>query len=431
VYAASGANFPETGIQLLTGNPQYYAIDNDQTLAGNPFGIYDGFTDAEKFSSVSSGLSKIQAGNPTSGNDVSHVVGSGPFNIAAGQTITVAFALHAASSHTRLINSARYADTLYNYTLKAPMPLAPSVEVCSSEPASLVATGATAYKWYRDRFGGQPVLEGATISLPSIDNDTTLYVSNAEHTYESSRTAVAVNVMPTPEIELEGPAAFCEGGSVILSSNTAGDLTWSNGAKTTFIEISEPGVYTVSARNGTVTCSSADAIMVNVFPSPSAAFIVSPEIPVAGQPANFSATSDASVSWMWDFGDGTQSSSRNAVHTYDQLGDYTVTLTVTSAHNCSDTESVSVGNVTAVEPAGRAFVVYPNPLQTEILFLDIPIPQRTVEVTLTDSHGRAVMHKIMDAGEGRLNLHSVSNGVYILHVNAGKINLQRKIIVAR
>ena len=92
VYAAQPSSLPRAGIQALTGNPTYYAIDNDNTIAGNPFGLYDGFTDAEKHTSISSGLVKITAGG-ASGNDVSHVVGSGPYTIAAGQEITIAFAL--------------------------------------------------------------------------------------------------------------------------------------------------------------------------------------------------------------------------------------------------------------------------------------------------------------------------------------------------
>ncbi len=113
VFPAQPSNLPQAGIQSLTGNAQYYAIDNDHNLAGNPFGIYDGFTDVEKFTTISSGLGKTDAGDLTAGNDVSHVVSSGPYLIEAGQEVTIAFALHAANANTELINSAKRADSLY------------------------------------------------------------------------------------------------------------------------------------------------------------------------------------------------------------------------------------------------------------------------------------------------------------------------------
>ena len=42
-------------------------------------------------------------------------------------------------------------------------------------------------------------------------------------------------------------------------------------------------------------------------------------------------------SWFWDFGDGTSSTDRNPVHTYQQDGRYTVSLIVTDALGCEDT----------------------------------------------------------------------------------------------
>ncbi len=431
VYAATTGSFPQTGIQLLTGNPQYYAIDNDHELSGNPFGIYDGFTDEEKFTAISSGETKIQAGNPTMGNDVSHVVGSGPYDIAAGQTLTVAFALHASGTRAGLINSARYADSLYNYTLKAPVPVAPSVQVCENGSSSLHATGASKFKWYRDLFGGEPVSEGASLNLPPMTMDTVLYVSNADHTYESARTPVAVDVVANPEIQASGPLTFCEGESVTLSTGDADEFAWSNGAKTASIEITSPGIYTVEVRNDTLTCRSRDEITVNVYHKPSAAFTIFPEIPVAGQPLTFSASDEAPISWQWDFGDGTSGTSRNEEHTYDDLRDYVVTLTVTSSQNCVDTRSLLLGNITAVESGPKGFATYPNPVRSGTFFIDVPEGSGTMEVNLTDIQGRNVIHKVLEHGDQELDISALGNGAYILFIKTDRDIAKRKIIVAR
>lgn len=43
------------------------------------------------------------------------------------------------------------------------------------------------------------------------------------------------------------------------------------------------------------------------------------------------------ISWIWDFGDGSTSSTRNPIHTYTQDGVYTVQLIVSDLNGCSDT----------------------------------------------------------------------------------------------
>jgi hypothetical protein len=163
VHAAQSPTKPNAGIQVLTGNANYFAIDNDPAIAGNPFGLYDGFTDAEKFTSVSDGLTKLQAGDPTTGGDVSHSVSSGPYSINAGEEITIAFALHASKTIEGLINSAKYADTLYNLTLKAPVPLVENSEICYSAEAILTATGAGKFNWYKEFTGGTPIFSGRSL----------------------------------------------------------------------------------------------------------------------------------------------------------------------------------------------------------------------------------------------------------------------------
>ena len=109
-------NNPSTyaGMSLLSAtNVSYWAIDNDNTIAGNPWGIYDGFTDQEKYQSLSSGLGRTQAGG-TSGRDVANVLGSGPYSIPANGEITIAFALIAGNNLSDLQANAVAARNKYN-----------------------------------------------------------------------------------------------------------------------------------------------------------------------------------------------------------------------------------------------------------------------------------------------------------------------------
>ena len=112
-YVRDAGNGPFAGIRALAhpGRLQYYAINNADTGAV-PFGIYDGFADAEKLRALSMGTLFSQAGGSL-GADVSHVVGNGPFALAPGQKITVPFALVAGNSLNELRQAAVAAASLY------------------------------------------------------------------------------------------------------------------------------------------------------------------------------------------------------------------------------------------------------------------------------------------------------------------------------
>lgn len=69
---------------------------------------------------------------------------------------------------------------------------------------------------------------------------------------------------------------------------------------------------------------------------------------------------DASIGdisdWYWDFGDGTSSNAQNPIHTYNEAGEYNVTLSITG-ENCESSSSmyVYVGNF---EPDCEAYFYY-------------------------------------------------------------------------
>ena len=432
VFAAQPSSLPRAGIQALTGNPAYYAIDNDNTIAGNPFGLYDGFTDAEKHTSVSSGLTKITAGG-ASGNDVSHVVGSGPYIIAAGQEITIAFALHGASTQANLINSAKYADSLYNYTFKAPKPLVNNTEFCEGTDAVLNATGATKFNWYKEFIGGTPVFSGSQFKFPGLKKDTLIYVSNADHHYESLRTPVAIGLKPIPKIIAPADLEFCEGESVALSVEQGDEYTWSSGQKTQTIDVGKTGSYTVTVRKGSLPCTSLP-VSVIVNAAPVAGFTATPEIISTEKEVIFSNQSAGAMSWEWDFGDGAESVEENPSHQYAAIGGYTVTLKATSDKGCVDTESKMIGIITGTETSlAKTTLLYPNPTYDGVLFLTRSISREPIQIDVFNIQGQLVSRKIMDADETQssLDVSALANGVYQVQIRTRDEVVTRKIVVVR
>ena len=91
---------------LSSANYGYWAIMND---GSDGWGIYDGFSNTEKWQAISSGIGKPKAGS----GDISEVTSGGPFTISAGQTLDVAFAIAAGTSLADLRTAVANARTKY------------------------------------------------------------------------------------------------------------------------------------------------------------------------------------------------------------------------------------------------------------------------------------------------------------------------------
>jgi hypothetical protein len=100
------------GIKLLTsGGFKHYAIDNI-TGGGGGVDISGGYSSTLKYQTLST--NRANAGGAGTGNDVIDVVSTGPFSIAAGDSITVAFAMIAGSELGSIQSSAIAAQNQYN-----------------------------------------------------------------------------------------------------------------------------------------------------------------------------------------------------------------------------------------------------------------------------------------------------------------------------
>ena len=102
------------GLRLLRGGaPAVYSIDGNAP-AGSPVRLADGFSAAEKFRTLSSGIARAQrtTGLPN-GTDVMQVLGTRLARLAPGDSATVAFAVLAAPTLAQLQASSDAAVQLY------------------------------------------------------------------------------------------------------------------------------------------------------------------------------------------------------------------------------------------------------------------------------------------------------------------------------
>lgn len=245
-------------------------------------------------------------------------------------------------------------------------------QVCMGDPITFfqaASGGGNNYSWNFDDGVGWLPTGGGNIT----------YVYNTPGDYEvcsavgitgssaacADTACVNITVLPGPVANigadmLEG----CDNLTVDFFDDSQDGDTWAwafevnpftfDGADPPPIDFDSPGTYvtnlTVTSVNG---CVGTDQEVINVYQSPIPEILA--DNVCEGEEGSFIDLSTADpgdpiLSWIWDFGDGSPTSSfQNPTHTYATTGDFTVTLTVNTA-NCTSTGTFLV----SVEPA-------PNP----------------------------------------------------------------------
>ncbi|WP_185153414.1 FG-GAP-like repeat-containing protein [Fulvivirga lutimaris] len=174
-----------------------------------------------------------------------------------------------------------------------------------------------------------------------------------------AETDLVISDVSSFSISAGGPTTLCSGGSVTLSTgNTAGytykwmkDGAEAGGATNTFVA-SANGVYSLEVTDDASGCAVAtNEITVNVLTAPVSSFTLTNPICV-GIDAAFTNTStvdnSATVTYNWNFGDGTSIVSQDATHTYTSGGTFDVTLTV-SYDGVAGCSTFSTQQATVVE----------------------------------------------------------------------------------
>lgn len=163
--------------------------------------------------------------------------------------------------------------------------------------------------------------------------------------------AIPVTIHPLPQVAFTA-STECHGNATQFTDQTTvggGTVaTWSwdfgdggsSSVQNPTHTYAAPGTYTVqlvaTSNNG---CVNSTTMSVTVNPNPVADFAHT--VTCLNDTTRFtdasSIISGSIVSWAWDLGDGTSSTSINPVHAYSQVGIYPVTLVVTSGLGCTGT----------------------------------------------------------------------------------------------
>jgi gliding motility-associated-like protein len=222
--------------------------------------------------------------------------------------------------------------------------------VCARQSVQFtdITIGAAMTGWSWDFGDGSPpdlVQNPTHIYLTGGNYNVTLVVSNSAGCADTIVKPIVVNTVPTP---LFSANVSCQGtvtSFTDLSSDVVPLASWfydfddgnnSLSQNPNYI-YAAPGIYNVSLTVVNVNgCDSTVVIplTVNVFPDA----IYSADTVCIGTPTSFTdASTGLPVSWTWDFGDGSGSSTGpNVIHTYNTAGSFLTSLTVSSGAGCTD-----------------------------------------------------------------------------------------------
>ena len=197
---------------LGNGEPQVFAIDAIPDTSGNNINLYDGFSKAEKWKSLSSGKARLSAGGST-GKNVVQVCGLKWRNLQAGETRKLGFAFLFADSLPEMEKKARSARSFFRHLNQSPSPSELETTFCAGDTIRTNQTGDGKVAVFADAEGMIPVFEGMGFS-PEIFSDTSWYVSGRDSLFPGPLTRIQFQQQPLPEVALN--CGNCPPGDTVL-----------------------------------------------------------------------------------------------------------------------------------------------------------------------------------------------------------------------
>ncbi|MBI5217955.1 MAG: gliding motility-associated C-terminal domain-containing protein [Bacteroidia bacterium] len=223
---------------------------------------------------------------------------------------------------------------------------------CEGATISLNTTTGSSYFWTG------PNGFASTLQNPSINNalltDSGIYsvtVTNVNGCTGTDTTYVTIVPNPVVSISPSGLIVFCNGGNITLvATSNYNNFSWSTGANTPSITVTQSGIYSVSV-TGDNNCITTVNSNVTVNPTPSPVIISSGSTTFCqGDSAMLNA--GAYASYLWSTGETTQSI------VVDASGNYIVT--VTNTFGCFASNFIQVTVKPYVNVSVNIFVYPPD-----------------------------------------------------------------------
>ncbi len=321
------------------------------------------------------------------------------------------------------------------------MDLGADIALCQGEQALLDAgSGYATYFWNN----------GQTSQQISVDQAGTYWVEVSNDFGCTARDTVEFMVNPLPVVDLGEDAAFCEGSSVMISAG-AGFSTyeWNNGATTYYINVTEPGEYSVIVTddNG---CAAQDNIFLTMDPLPLAPTVTSGPVSVDNflQPGSDFACSEGAhaTAYEWKLepsGAGILTATATSAQvTWTQGFTGTAQVSVRSTNECGESAYSPVYEIAVYSSQGiddkkaiTGIRLYPNPNDGNFTLEFNSGRDQLVRFRLTSPVGTTVMdqQETVPAGtyQKGFNLSTLPSGTYQLMISdrEGRLISRQQVVV--
>ncbi len=229
--------------------------------------------------------------------------------------------------------------------------LTDTVYMCAGDSAQLNATGGTSYVWTPTTN-----ITNNTIANPFVfpPTTTTYYVTGTDANSCSNSDSVVVSVFAIPNLT---DTVLCIGDSIQLTAYgpPGATYTWTPPTDLSDPNIANPYTSTTVTITYTVTvqdtngCIDTTQITVTAEDKPNAAFTVETIPACDGILAIFDNTSTGADSYLWLFGDGSQSNETHPTYTFTYGSSFTTILNAYSTNGCVDTAMFNISSLSFEE----------------------------------------------------------------------------------
>lgn len=275
-----------------------------------------------------------------------------------------------------------------------------SPTICVGDTVTLVANGASTYKWSTGATGGAIAVSPTETTTYSVVGKTAGYVSDTVY--------VQVTVNPLPDL-IVNTLTLCEGQTGTLTASGAEMYAWSNGSTGESIEVSPAESTTYTVTGTSLGCSSTVDVMVTVNDLP--------EVDLGSDillPIGLDTTLDATgvgLTYSWSTGATTPTVVINMAGLY--------TVTVTNEFGCAASDTIVVTLLTSVSDPDDLFTITtsPNPARDGIAIVCRGGAINTLQ--LMDVQGKVLSSEqvmIPDGVPYRMNVSRLSSGIYFIRM---------------
>ncbi len=222
----------------------------------------------------------------------------------------------------------------------------------------------------------------------------------------NSTTKTDIGVFQTPVAGLMAKKSALVGENVQFTCTSNGDITsysWDFGDGGTSTEqnpshsYNAPGDYTVSLKVSNHVSDDTKKTQVKILQPVKADFSVSTTTAQTGSIIQFTDRSSGDIaSYSWDFGDGETSTEQNPSHSYNDMGNYTVSLKVTN-HLSDDTKTMQL--------------IVPQPLKADFSPSTTTIQIGSI-IQFIDKSGGDIASYSWDFGDGEISTEQNPSHVY-------------------